>query len=171
VDLAQRAVQHPQKATGVKVDRVYLDCLSTGEGRQPCWQFLWRRHLGVVDENGNDSNIVSIQGGLDLEPNKVLWVIDASHLVGIGDREPLGPDQCEEHLAGAHCRLDPFDEVVARLDVVDILEDPVCPELSYQHLIKLSRRPRRLLASIADEDPPRLASLHTDHIRSPARLE
>ena len=77
-DVVQRVVQHPQESTSVKVDRVDLDRLSTGQGRQPSWQFLRRRHLGVVDENGNDSNVVSTQGGLNLEPYEVLWVIDAS---------------------------------------------------------------------------------------------
>ncbi len=33
-DVVQRVVQHPQKSTSVKVDRVYLDRLSTGQGRQ-----------------------------------------------------------------------------------------------------------------------------------------
>ena len=37
----------------------------------------------------------------------------------------------------------------------------IWPQLSYQHVVKLSRRPRRLLASITDQDPPRLAFLLT----------
>jgi hypothetical protein len=88
-------VEHPQKSTSVKADRAYLDRLSTGQGREARWQFLRRRHLGVVDENGNDSNVISIQGGLNLEPNEIFGVIEAFRSTGIGDREPLGPDQGE----------------------------------------------------------------------------
>ena len=83
----------------VKADRVYLDCLSTGQGRQSRRQFLSRGHLGVVDQNRNDSNVVSTQGGLNLEPYEVGWVINASRSLGIGDRQPLGSDQGEKHLA------------------------------------------------------------------------
>lgn len=163
----QCVVQHPQKSTSVKVDRVYLDRLSTGQGRQSLWQFLGRGHLGVVDENWNDSNVVSSQRGFDLETDEVLGIIETSHTPGIGDREPLRADQCEQHLAGAHCRLNAFDEVVAGLNVVDILEDPASAQLGHQQVVELSRRPRRVLASIADEDSPGLAFLHTDHFHSP----
>ena len=83
----------------VKADRVYLNCLSTGQGRQSRRQFLSRGHLGVVDQNRNDSNVVSTQGGLNLEPYEVGWVINASRSLCIGDRQPLGPDQGQEHLA------------------------------------------------------------------------
>jgi hypothetical protein len=83
----------------VKADRVYLDCLSTGQGRQSGRQLLSRGHLGVVDQNRNHTNIVSTQGGLNLEPYEVGWVINAPPSPGIGDREPLGSDQGEKHLA------------------------------------------------------------------------
>ena len=109
---------------------------------------------------------VSIQSRLDLESNEVLRVINASLAPGILDREPLGSDQGEQHLANANRRPDLFDEVVARLDVVDVFEDPVCPQLSNQQVVQLSRRPCGVLASIADEDPPRPASLHVGHSRS-----
>jgi hypothetical protein len=64
-----------------------------------------------------------------------------------------------------------FHEVVTRLDVVDIFEDPVSAQLSRQYVVELSRRPRRLLPPIADENPPGPAFVHTDHFHSPARLE
>jgi len=83
----------------VKADRVYLDCLSTGQGRQSRRQFLSGGHLGVVDQNRNDSNIVSTQRGLDLEPYEVGWVINASPSPCVGDRQPLGSDQGKKHLA------------------------------------------------------------------------
>jgi hypothetical protein len=95
----QRLVEHPQESMSVKADRVYLDCLSTGQGCQSRRQFLSRRHLGVVDQNRNDSNVVSAQGGLHLEPYEVGWVINASRSLGIGDRQPLGSDQGEKNLA------------------------------------------------------------------------
>ena len=51
----------------------------------PVGSSWWRRHLGVVDENGNDSNIVSIQGGLDSSRTKssgssmrLTWLASAS---------------------------------------------------------------------------------------------
>jgi muramidase (phage lysozyme) len=55
----QRLAEHPQKSMSVKADRVYLDCLSTGQGRQSRRQFLSRGHLGVVDQNRNDSDVIS----------------------------------------------------------------------------------------------------------------
>jgi hypothetical protein len=55
----QRLVEHPQKSTSVEADRVYLDCLSAGQGSKPRRQFLSRGHLGVVDQNRNDSDVIS----------------------------------------------------------------------------------------------------------------
>ena len=103
-----------------------------------------------------------MQGGFNFQPDKVFRVLNASLTAGIGDLQPLGSDQREQHLAGTHRRLDLFDEVVAGLDVVDVFEDPVSPELGDQYVIELSRRPRRLLASIADEDPSGPTLRHAD---------
>ena len=41
----------------------------------------------------------------------------------VGDCQPVDADQRQQHVAGRHCGGDHVDEVVARLDRVDVLED------------------------------------------------
>ena len=108
-------------------------------------------HRRAVDEHRNDAGVAR-QGGLDLEADEVLRVVEPATAVVVGDGQPLVPDQREQHVAGADGGRDPLHEVVARIDRVDVLEDLVLAEPRTQAVEEPARRVGGLLASIADED-------------------
>jgi hypothetical protein len=117
-------------------------------------QLVRTRHPGVVDENRDYPN-ASFECSLDLQPDEVLWIVQAALAVLVLDRQPLWSDKREQDVAGGGCRSDPLDEIIARRDVVYVFEDPIGAEPFNHQLIQQLGRPGRFLPPIADEDPAR----------------
>jgi hypothetical protein len=69
------------------------------------------------------------QGRLDLQPHEVFGIVESTLPVHVGDRQPLGADQRQQHVTGSHRGGDHLDEVVAGLDRVDVLEDLAAIEM------------------------------------------
>jgi hypothetical protein len=112
------------------------------------------RHLGPLDQDRDEAD-VAVQRRLDLEPHEILGIIEAPPPVLVGDREPLPADQCEEHVTASHRIGDHLDEVVARLDGVDVLEDLCSAEVPGEPFDQPAGRHGVRVVPVADEDPAR----------------
>ena len=62
---------------------------------------------------------------------------------------------------------DPLDKIVARIDVVDILENLLGGKMLHQHVIESPSWPGRFLTSVADEDPSRQGLIQSRPLPKP----
>ena len=65
--------------------------------------------------------------------------------------EPLASDHREKHAALGQARLDRFDEVLTRLEGVNVAEDPITAEPVLERFVEPSRVSRRIVAPVTDE--------------------
>ena len=71
--------------------------------------------LDPVDQDRDDADL-TCQGGLDLQPDEIVGVIEAAPPIRVGDPQPLITDQRQQHVAISDRTGDHLDEVVAQLD-------------------------------------------------------
>ena len=92
-------------------------------------QFIKIRHPGTPDQGRNDSDI-ACQRGFDLEPHKVLRIVQTP-AAGRRCVKPVGTDESDEHVAVADGPADHLSVVGTRLDSVDVHEHCVAAESSH----------------------------------------
>ena len=85
-------------------------------------QILPVRHDRALDQDRDDPHVAG-KGGLDFQPDNVIWVIKPSAAPLVGGGQPVRADDRQQHLAGRHRAADFLGEVNARLDRVHIHED------------------------------------------------
>jgi hypothetical protein len=129
--------QHPEQPLGIAMEpaRAELKCLAAGQRGQACGQFVGTGHSGPFHQDGDNADI-TCQGRLDLDPDEVVGVVEASLSVPAGGREPPVADQRQQYLAGFDRGGDRLNDVVAQFNRVDVLEDLVSAEVAGEPLIQ-----------------------------------
>ena len=92
------------------------------------------------------------QGGLDLDANEILGVVEPAAPVLVGDRQPLVAYERQQDVGIADRFADHLDEVVAQLDRVDVLENLLVAEALGEPVEQPAGRVRGVLPPVADED-------------------
>ena len=161
--LGKGLVEHLEQPAGVEVEpgRAEFESLTTHQPGQAGRQLIGARQPGPINQDRDDADVAR-QGGLDLQPDEVIGVIEAAPPILIGDREPLITDQRQQHIAGSDRSGDHLDEVVAQLDRVDILEDLAAVTVG-QPVVQPACRVGRLLPPVTDEDPARNGCSRFNH--------
>lgn len=88
--------------------------LAAGQTGEALRQIVPARHDRVPDQDRNDPHVAG-QGGLDFQPDKVIWIVKPPTAPLLGGGQPLRADD-HKHLAGRHRTADRLGEVHARLD-------------------------------------------------------
>ena len=109
-------------------------------------------HRRATNENRNDPRRRARQSGPDLVPHEIFWVIDAAFTIRVRGREPAPPNEHHENVALRDAGLDDLEEVLARLDVIDVHEQPVITERRLQAIVEPSSVWRGVLTPVADEN-------------------
>jgi hypothetical protein len=153
-NVGQGPVHHPEQPVGVELEaaRTEFQGLAAHQSGQTVRQLVGARHARAVDQNRDDADLTT-QGSLDLQPDKILRVIDAPPAITVTDVEPLITDEREQDVARPDRSGYHLDEVVAQLDGVDVLEDLARTEAFGQPFIQPARWVCRLLPTVTDEDP------------------
>src|SRR5262245_40840871 len=99
-----------------------LDRVPSRERRQCFWKVLPPRHPCSANEHWNDADF-ALERSDDFYAHKILFVIEATLTRRIGCTQPVRADRYDSDVTSADLTVDCFDEVFARLDLVDIDED------------------------------------------------
>jgi hypothetical protein len=147
-------VQHLQQSAGIKLKATgaELQGLPAHQPGQAGRQLHGAWHPRSLNQDRDHPDVAG-QGRLNLQPHKVSRVIKATPTVLVGDGQPLVPDQCQQHIAGADRCGDHLGEVITQLDRVDVLEDLPVGEAVSQPVIQPAGRVGGVLPAVADEDP------------------
>jgi len=129
-------VQHLEQPAGIELEAAWaqLEGLAAHQPGQAVRQLIDTRHPRLINQDRDDADLAR-QGRLDLQPHEIIRVIEATPATPIGDRQPLITNQRQQHVAGRDRSSDHFDEVVAELDRVDILEDLAAAEAADQPIV------------------------------------
>jgi hypothetical protein len=92
-------------------------------------------------------------GRLNLRLDTVLGIIEATLTVLVAHREPLRADQRAQHIRGPDRCNHALDEIITRVDVVDVFESLFSAKMRNEEVVQSPGRPGRVLTSIADENP------------------
>ena len=124
--LGQRSGRAPLAAgsSRTRSGRAELEGLAAGERGERSRELLRPRHPRPSPER--DDPDVALQGRLDLEPDEVSG-LSSRRLPSSSRPSATVADQRQQDVARADRLRDHLDEVVARLDRVDVLEDLPAP--------------------------------------------
>jgi hypothetical protein len=136
--------------------------VAAGQTGQAVGQICPPRHDRALDQDRNDQHAAG-KGGLDLQPDKVIWIIQSAVAPLIGCGQPARADDRQQYLAGRHCTADFLGEVNTRPDRIDIHEDLAVTEPIGQAVSQPAREISALLPAIADKNA---AALSFGHVRS-----
>ena len=163
-DFGKGPVQDHQEPAGVVLEagRAQFDSLAADQSGQAGRQLLGTRHPGLIYQDRDHPNIAR-QRGLDLHAHEVIRVIEATPPIRSGDRQPLITNHCQQHIAGPDRPGDHLNEVIAQLDRVHVLEDPVVAVPVSQPVVQPARRVGGVLPPVADVDPARRWCSRLDH--------
>ena len=159
--LLGRALDVGDQLLDAVVERVVGDPQSVECGNLPdalVWpdgalgQFLRARHLGVFHQRNEDPDL-TVDRGFDLPPMSVLGVVDAPVALVVGRLQPAAADQQHEHIAGAQRCVDRLLPRPPGLDVVDVPEDGLGPEVEGEAIVDAPSEPLAVVATVGDEDP------------------
>jgi hypothetical protein len=169
--LGEGLVQHLEKPASIKVEaggaqfkRVPVHQLGETGRQLPSL-----RHLRATNQDRDDEH-VALQGRLDLQAHEVVGVVQPPLALLIGDRHPLGTDQCKQHVTGGNGLGDDLGEVGTRRNVVDISKDLVAAEVRSQAVMQPSGREVSLFPSVAQEDPTRSCRGGSSHVPQPCDI-
>ena len=153
-NLGEFFVQRLQQPTEVEVEagRAELQRLTAGQPGQAVRQLVGRRHRGPIDQNRDDADVTR-QGGLDLQPDEVIGVVEARRPCSSVIVSHWFPISASEDVAGSDRAGDHLDEVVAQLDRVDVLEDLPAAVVVRESLVQPAGRVGGVIAPVADKDP------------------
>ena len=161
--LLGRALDVGDQLLDAVVERVVGDPQSVECGNLPdalVWpdgtlgQFLRARHLGVLHQRDEDPDL-TVDRGFDLPPMPVLGVVDAPVALVVGRLQPAAADQQHEHIAGAQRCVDRLLPRPPGLDVVDVPEDGLGPEVEGEAIVDAPSEALAVVSTVRDEDPER----------------
>src|ERR1700691_3130040 len=96
-----------------------------------------------------------LQRCLDFEPHQVIWIVDPTAPMLIGEARPLTPDQGNQHCARANRLSYYLGKVQAGIDGVQVHKDPRGGETLAQLELQQARVGRSVRTPVAQEDPMR----------------
>jgi hypothetical protein len=113
---------------GLKPVGIQLKGLPVDQLAETGWQLVRMWHPGLSHQDRDDSHL-ALQRGFNLDAHEIVRVLQAPAAGLVGDREPLGTDQHEQHITGPDGVGDDLGEVIPQLDRVHVLENLVGPEM------------------------------------------
>ncbi len=129
-----------------------LHRVDVGEVPEGLGQIRGRGHAGAAHQHGDHADAPG-QRCLQLHPDEVRRVVQATPAGPVDHGRPGRPDQRDHDIARVDRLLHDADEVGARLDGVDVHEQPAGPEPRGERLIEPAGMAGRILPPVADEDP------------------
>src|SRR5262249_8428110 len=114
-------------------------------------QLIRLRHLGAIQQDRDDGN-VALKGRPDFDSHKIVRVIQAAVVIFITRIQPVGSDHREQHVTLGDLLAERLDQVDPQRDGVDVHEQEVAAELSFQPIVHSASMARAIVAAIADED-------------------
>ena len=133
--------------------------VTAGQTGQALRQIFPARHDRALHQDRNDPHAAG-QGGLDFQPDDVIWIIKPPTAPLVGRGQPVRADDRQQHLAGRHRAEDFLGEVHARLDRVHIDEDLALAEPIGQAVIQPASKMAALLPTVADKNATALSYGH-----------
>ena len=133
--------------------------IAAGQTGEALRQILPARHDRALDQDRNDPHVAG-KGGLDFQPDDVVWIIKPPTAPLVGRGQPLRADDRQQHPAGRHRAEDFLGEVHARLDRVHIDEDLALAETIGQTVIQPASKMAALLPTVANKDATALSYGH-----------
>ena len=115
-------------------------------------QLIAARHARALDEDRDQPDVGPCQRGCDFEPYVVVGEREATRSCGINRADPVAPDEREKDAAFTKAPLDGGDEVLSRLDGVEIAKHSVIAEPTREPFIQASGIPGGIVAPVAEED-------------------
>ena len=91
------------------------------------------RHDGAVHQHRDDAD-PPIQGGLDLDPDRVVFLLDAQ-MRALGRAQPPRPDDGDQHVAVEQGIPDVVAKIGAERDAVDVHEDRAFAKLAGEPIL------------------------------------
>ena len=122
-----------------------------GERCERWRKLIGTRHRGAVHQHRDRSDL-RCQGGLDLDPDEVRGVRQAGTSVGPGRSHPARADHDQDRVGVGDRPPDRLDEILARLDRLDVDEDGVLPEPGDEPIGDPAGVSGGVVAPIADEE-------------------
>src|SRR5438874_13778024 len=104
-----------------------------------------------ANEDWNDADF-ALERRDDFHTHKILFIVEATLTRRIGYMQPVGSDRYDSDVTSADFAVDRFDEVFARLDLVDIDEDLVFTKVRSQPVVKATSVGCGVFAAIVDEE-------------------
>jgi hypothetical protein len=108
------------------------------------------RHRRAFDQDGHDKNVGPREARGYLEADEVEWIFQPPAPGCVACIEPLAADDDQHHLADGEARFDGFDEILTRLQRVDVAKQlPAEPPL--ERFVQTPGVSGGVVASEADE--------------------
>lgn len=126
-----------------------LDVLPASEAPQGLWQIARLRHQGAIDEDRDHAN-PALEGGLDLDSNKIIGIVDAPPIVLVRGN-PIPSDDRDERVASGDAFVQGLEPIDTGVDI-DIEKDVLAPHLLRDPIVNRARGERSLFAPTANED-------------------
>ncbi len=130
---------------------VHLGCITVGKQLQTFWELCWSRHVGAVDEDGNDRH-VSPQCGLDFYSYGVTGVRNSGMPAPI-PAKPFRPNYDNENVSLFQCLINVLPKIDPERDVVDIHENRIFAEVHYKAIKNAPRHGGCIRAAIRNYYP------------------
>jgi hypothetical protein len=110
-------------------------------------------HLGHgrgFDEYRKDEHLTP-QGGLDLQTDEILRIIETALAAFVAGLNPVAPNHQNKDVARIDRPRERLDEIIARLEPIDIAENPVRSEMIAKPVEQATRVTGSILAPITDK--------------------
>ncbi len=114
-------------------------------------QLLGLRQFGIVEQHRDHRNVAGQRGG-DLDPHKVVFIVEPALAVLIEDCGPVRTDHGKQDVAFRDFVAQHFDEIQAERNGVDIHEQKVAAELPLQPVAQAPGMTGTVVTAIADEE-------------------
>ena len=110
-----------------------------------------RGHLNVGEKNRDDNGLL-LEPGKNLQSYKIFWIVQSRDAAFVGHLDPLSSDEDEEDARFRHAMIDGVDEILSRLDSIDVHKNIMLAVFRRQTIIDAPRVGCRILASVAYKD-------------------
>ena len=131
--LCEGLLQNPDKLAVliVKAASAELKRLDAAQPSKTGWKVTGTRHARPCNQDGDDRDF-TLQASFDLKAHEVIRIIDAAPANSVCDREPPIADHRQQGMARLDGLGDLLNEVVARSDRFNVLEDLAVGEMASQ---------------------------------------
>lgn len=107
---------------------------------------------GAVDEHGRDGDIVAPERSSDFQPDEVVGLVEPATAVGVGDGQPVRPEDRDQEVRSAQSVVDGSGERVAGPQSLDVPEHMAAAQPPRQGVVDPTGGPGGVVTAVADED-------------------